>query len=419
VARRALLLAGLVLIAANLRAALTAVGPLTGQIRADTGISGGVAGLVTTLPLLAFGVTSPVIPRLARRLGVDRALLLSLLLLTVAILVRSAGPVAALLAGTTLLGLAIAIANVLMPSLVKRDFPERAGLVTGLYSSIMGGLAALAVGLAVPLADRTGLGWRGSLACWSLLALLGAAVWLPQARRAEPPGPPGPGDPPARGDGTVAARRPVWRYPLAWQVTLFMGLQSLAFYVTVSWLPEILHERGGLDPAGAGWALSAVQLIGVVASLVVPVLAVRRAGQRLPAVAAASLYLAGAAGLLAGVGPLALWCGLIGLGQGASFGLALTLFALRAPDARRAADLSGMAQSVGYLLAAGGPALFGLLHDRTGGWTAPLAGLVAVSLALILAGLGAGRPALVAGDPGGGLAARGGRVLRHGHGRHP
>jgi CP family cyanate transporter-like MFS transporter len=157
----------------------------------------------------------------------------------------------------------------------------------------------------------------------------------------------------------------------------------------------------------------------VVASLVVPVLAVRRSSQRLPAVAAGSLYLGGAAGLLAGVGPLALWCGLLGLGQGASFGLALTLFALRAPDARRAADLSGMAQSVGYLLAAGGPALFGLLHDRTGGWTASLAALVAVSLALIAAGLGAGRPALVAGDSGGGLAERGGRVLRHGHGRHP
>jgi MFS transporter, CP family, cyanate transporter len=413
VARRALLLAGLVLIAANLRAALTAVGPLAGQIRADTGISGGVAGLVTTLPLLAFGVASPVVPRLARRLGVDRALLASLLLLAAGILVRSAGPVAALLVATTLLGLAIAIANVLMPSLVKRDFPERAGLVTGLYSSIMGGLAALAIGLAVPLADRTGLGWRGSLASWSLLALLGAAVWLPQARRAEP------ADPPAPGDGTAADPRPLWRYPLAWQVTLFMGLQSLAFYVTVSWLPEILHERGGLDPAGAGWALAAVQLIGVVASLLVPMLAVRRAGQRLPAVVAASLYLGGAAGLLAGVGPLALWCGLLGLGQGASFGLALTLFALRAPDARRAADLSGMAQSVGYLLAAGGPALFGLLHDRTGGWTAPLAALVAVSLALIPAGLGAGRPAMVAGDPGGGLVARGGRVLRHGHGRHP
>jgi CP family cyanate transporter-like MFS transporter len=418
VARRALLLAGLVLIAANLRASLTAVGPLTGQIRAGTGISGGVAGLITTLPLLAFGVASPVVPRLARRLGVDRALLASLLLLAAAILVRSAGPVPALLVGTTLLGLAIAIANVLMPSLVKRDFPERAGLVTGLYSSIMGGLAALAVGLAVPLADRTGLGWRGSLASWSLLALLGVAVWLPQVRRAEPPDSPAPGDPPAPGDGT-AATRPLWRYPLAWQVTLFMGLQSLAFYVTVSWLPEILHERGGLDPAEAGWALSAVQLIGVVASLVVPVLAVRRAGQRLPAVAAASLYLAGAAGLLAGVGPLALWCGLLGLGQGAAFGLALTLFALRAPDARRAADLSGMAQSVGYLLAAGGPVLFGLLHDRTGGWTAPLAVLVAVSLALIPAGLGAGRPALVAGDPSGGLVGSGGRVLRHGHGRHP
>jgi CP family cyanate transporter-like MFS transporter len=395
---QALLVAGIVLLAANLRAALTAVGPLTGEIRADTGVSGVVVGLVTTLPLFAFGVLSPLAPRLARRLGLERALLLSLLLLFVGILLRSAGPVAALLAGTTVLGLAIAIANVLLPSLVKRDFPDHIGAMTGLYSAVMGSFAALSLGLAVPLADRAGLGWRGSLASWSLLALLGALAWRPQARLRERPAVPDPSGPASpRPQATARAetsQRALWRSPLAWQVTLFMGLQSLAYYVTVTWLPEILHERG-LSTAAAGWTLSLVQLMGVATTLVLPLVATRRPSQRLPAVASALLYLTGYAGLLAGSRPLLLWCLLIGLGTGAAFGLALTLFGLRAPDARHTAELSGMAQSVGYLLAAGGPALFGLLHDLTGTWTVPLVALLAVIAALVPAGLGAGRDAQV------------------------
>jgi CP family cyanate transporter-like MFS transporter len=428
-AHPALLVVGVVVLAANLRAALTAVGPLAGEIRADTGISGGVLGLVTTLPLLAFAVLSPLAPRLARRFGIERALLASLLLELAGILLRSAGAVAALLAGTTVLGLAIAIANVLLPSLVKRHFADRAGPMTGLYSSVMGIFAALSIGLAVPLADRVGLGWRGSLASWSVLALLGALVWLPRARAGEPPavptrgqsGTPGPGaaeEAEAAGGPTPGAsprpepedsprptpgasptpgvrRRALWRSRLAWQVTLFMGLQSLAYYVTVAWLPEILHDRG-LSTATAGWTLSLVQLMGVATSLALPLIATRRSSQRSPAVASAVLYLVGYAGLLAGTGPLALWCVLIGLGTGASFGLALTLFALRTRDPHHTAALSGMAQSVGYLLAAGGPALFGLLHDLTGGWTVPLLGLLAVTAALVPAGLGAGRDAQVA-----------------------
>ncbi len=381
----------ILLLAVNLRAAITSVGPLTGAIRGDTGISGGLAGLVTTLPLLAFGVLSPVAPRLARRFGTERTLLASLVLLVAGILLRSSGPVVALLGGTALLGLAIAAGNVLVPSLVKRDFPERAGAMTGLFTAVMGAAAAAAVGLAVPLADRLGLGWRGSLACWAAPAAVAALVWVAPAQER--------GRPPPRAEPPTPGARRLWRSTLAWQVTLFMGLQSLAYYTVIAWLPAILHDQG-LPASSAGWLVSLTQLSGLLTSLSIPLLAVRRRSQRLPAAAAALLSLSGYAGLLlAGGNLVVLWCLLVGLSQGALISLALTLFALRAPDARHAAELSGMAQSVGYLLAAAGPTLFGLLHDLTGAWTVPLAGLAATSVALLAAGLGAGRDAYVVPPP--------------------
>jgi len=397
--RAGLLAVGILLLALNLRAAITSVGPLTGAIRGDTGISSGLAGLVTTLPLLAFGVLSPVVPRLARRFGTERTLLASLVVLSGGILLRSSGPVVTLLGGTALLGLAITAGNVLVPSLVKRDFPERTGAMTGLYTAAMGASAAVAVGLAVPLADRFGLGWRGSLACWAAPAAVGALVWVAPARERGRPPPTAAAEALAAGGVGAGAVRGLWRSALAWQVTLFMGLQSLAYYCTIAWLPAILHDQG-LAASSAGWLLSLTQLTGLVTSFVIPLLAVRRRSQRVPAAGAALLSLAGYAGLLLAGGSLVvLWCLLIGLAQGALISLALTLFALRAPDARHAAELSGMAQSVGYLLAAGGPTVFGLLHDLTGAWTVPLAGLVATSVALLAAGLGAGRDAYVVPPP--------------------
>src|ERR671917_1537329 len=178
-----LLVSGIVLLAANLRPALTGVAPLIGQIRMDTGVSNGVAGLLTTLPLLAFGLLSPVAPLLARWFGMERALLASLLLLAAGILLRSEGAVVALFLGTAVLGAAIVAGNVLLPSLIKREFPEHAGLMTSVYSTALAISAALAAGVSVPIMDLTGIGWRGSLALWALPALLGAVAWIPQLRR--------------------------------------------------------------------------------------------------------------------------------------------------------------------------------------------------------------------------------------------
>ena len=385
--RSFLLILGIVLLAANLRPALTSVAPLIGQIRADTGMSNGVAGLLTTLPLLAFGLLSPVAPRVARRFGMERVLLASLFVLVAGILLRWAGAVAVLFLGTVVLGAAIAVANVLLPSLVKREFPERAGLMTSVYSTSLGISAAFAAGVSVPLAQLAGIGWRGALAVWAVPAFLAGVAWLPQLGRSDHPADPSPRSSPGVRD--------LWRSPLAWQVTLFMGLQSLVYYVTLTWLPEILQEEG-MGVARAGWMLGLSQAAAIVTMFLAPMIAGRSASQRGVVVVAVGTSGVGVLGLLvAGSTASILWVVLLGLGQGASFSLALTFFALRSPDPGHAAALSGMAQSVGYLLAAGGPSLFGVLRDVTGTWKVPLALLLTVTIFLLIAGIGAARDAHV------------------------
>lgn len=382
-----LVVIGVLLLAANLRTALTSVAPLIGEIRDTTGISNGAAGLLTTLPLLAFALLSPAAPRLASRFGMERALLASLLLLAGGILLRSEGAVAALFLGTVLLGSAIAVGNVLVPSFVKREFPERVGLMTSAYTTSLAISAAVAAGVSVPIAQLTGAGWRGSLALWAAPALLAVVAWVPLLR--------GGGGADA---SDHAARRVVglWRSPLAWQVTMFMGLQSLAYYVTLTWLPEILKEEG-MSVAAAGWLFALSQAIAIPSMSLAPVIAGRRSSQHGVVVPTVALSAAGILGLLLfGDSAATLWVVLLGLGQGASFSLALTFFALRSPDARHAAALSGMAQSIGYLFAAAGPFLFGVLRDATHAWEIPLILLLGVMVCLLISGLGAARDAHIA-----------------------
>jgi len=276
---------------------------------------------------------------------------------------------------------------VLLPGLVKREFPEHAGLMTSVYSTSLGISAALAAGVSVPLAQLAGIGWRGALAVWALPALLAGVAWLPQLGRSDHPA-----DPAARSSPEVSD---LWRSPLAWQVTLFMGLQSLSYYVTLTWLPEILQAEG-MGAARAGWMLGLSQAAAIVTMFVAPMIAARRPSQRGVVGVAVGMSGVGALGLLvAGSTVSTLWVVLLGFGQGAAFSLALTFFALRAPDPGHAAALSGMAQSVGYLLAAGGPFLFGVLRDVTGTWRVPLALLLTVTICLLIAGIGAARDAHV------------------------
>ncbi|WP_241236298.1 CynX/NimT family MFS transporter [Brevibacillus marinus] len=377
-----LLVIGVVMVASNLRAPITAVGPLLGEIRDSLGISNPAAGVLTTLPVLAFSLLSPIVPRLARKLGLELAIWIGMVLLTLGILLRSAQGAASLFFGTLVIGLAIALGNVLVPSLVKRDFSQQIGVMTGVYTVCMNLWGGVASGLSVPLAHGLGLGWSGALGFWALFSLGAIFVWLPQLRYRQRSPLPAPG----------RAGRSLWRSRLAWQVTFYMGLQSTIFYVTISWLPEILQQLHGTSDSTAGWMLSLMQFIILPITFFITVLAGRSKSQQGLAVSAGLCILIGLVGVWLGSSSLVLWWVIVlGLGVGSAFSLGMMFFALRARDAQQAAELSGMGQMVGYLLAAAGPPLVGWLHDVSGDWNIPFLALIIVAALTTAFGFGAGR----------------------------
>jgi CP family cyanate transporter-like MFS transporter len=371
---------GVVLVAANLRPSLMGVGPLLKDIQADTGLAPSLLGLLITMPVIAFGAVSPLAAPLARRFGLERVLLGAMVLLALGIVLRSLPGTPALFGGAALLGAAIAVGNVLVPALIRRDFAARIGVMTSVFVTTLAGVAAVGAGLAVPL--DAWLGWRAALAVWALPAALAAAWWWRLARhaRAKAPGVP------ARPAAPAGA---LWRSALAWQVSLYMGLQSLAFYVLVAWLPSLLRDAG-LSAAAAGNYAFLYQVACLTGSLLAPLLAARAKEQRWHALAASVLSLLGFIGL-AGTAPSVAWVLIAGLGSGSSLALSLAFFSLRAHDAQQTATLSGMAQAVGYSLAALGPVGFGWLHDLSGGWLAPLVALWVLVAAQGWAGWMAGR----------------------------
>ncbi|MCH6171795.1 CynX/NimT family MFS transporter [Pseudonocardia alaniniphila] len=383
---------GVILLGANLRPLVVAVSPLLGAIRADTGLSVSTAGLLTTLPVLCFGVLAPLAPRLGRRLGIELTLLLTMVLITAGAAVRLLQPLAALLAGTVLIGAGIAIANVLLPGVIKRDFERRVGLMTGLYTMTLFASPALAAGLSVPLERATGLGWRRVLALWGVLAVAAIIVWLPQTRRRTR----------VSAADTKAAARPVcglWRNPLAWAVTCFMGLQAMTFYMVAAWLPTLLADAG-MSGVTAGVMLSLSSVVGIAGAFLAPMLAGGAVRTAAIVVAGSVLYVIALGGLL--VAPIAgayLWMSLLGLGQGAAISLALLFIVQRAPDIRHAAQLSSMSQCFGYVLAALGPLALGVVHQATGGWTIPLLLVITVLIPQTLSGVLAARDGHVSGYP--------------------
>ncbi|MFG2890250.1 CynX/NimT family MFS transporter [Streptomyces sp. NPDC048248] len=395
-AHPALLLAGIVLAALNMRAALAGVSPLLGEIGAHFHLTATTSSLVTTIPLIFMGLGSIAAPKLAHRWGTEAVLCGALMLLCGGIVLRIAPPVVALFAGCAVVGTSIALLNVLMPGLIKRDFPDRAAGMTALYSTAMILGATVSAATAVPLESALGA-WQGSLVSWSLLAAVAALVWIPQtvlsrrgrsAARAGGPGHSRHGNAPAQAAGSGPK---LSRSPLAWQVTLFMGSQSLIAYVTIAWMPTILTDHG-MAKGEAGLVFAFSTLVQMAGSFVVPMLAGRMRRQRLLGVTVSSLMACGVAGLL--VAPVAgawLWAALLGIGQGGALGLALTMMVLRSGDAHTAARLSGMSQTGGYLLAAVGPLALGAVHQATGGWTVPLLVLLGVCAGLALLGIGAGR----------------------------
>ncbi|EHE0540606.1 CynX/NimT family MFS transporter [Salmonella enterica] len=376
----ALLIAGILMIATTLRVTFTGAAPLLETIRSDYGLSTAQTGLLTTLPLLAFALVSPLAAGIARRFGMERSLFAAMLLICAGIALRSLPSATLLFAGTAIIGCGIALGNVLLPGLIKRDFSQHVARLTDAYSLTMGAAAALGSALVVPLALH-GFGWRGALLMLMLFPLLAFLIWLPQWRT-------------TRSANLSSSRalheRGIWRSPLAWQVTLFLGLNSLIYYVIIGWLPTILISHG-YSEAQAGSLHGLLQLATAAPGLAIPLILHRFNDQRWIAALVSLLCALGAAGLWFVPGQAVIWTLLFGFGSGATMILGLTFIGLRASSAHQAAALSGMAQSVGYLLAACGPPVMGKLHDASGSWYLPLSGVTVLAIIMAIFGLYAGR----------------------------
>lgn len=378
--RNLLLIAGILLIATTLRVAFTGAAPLLDAIRSEYGLTTAQTGLLTTLPLLAFGLVSPLAAGIARRFGIERSLLLAMILICLGIGLRSLPSVALLFIGTAIIGCGIALGNVLLPGLIKRDFSQHVAKMTGAYSLTMGGAAALGSAMVVPLA-LAGLGWRGALLMLMVFPLLALFVWLPQSRRQATA--------PLTGSGAIH-NRGIWRSALAWQVTLLLGINSLVYYVIIGWLPAILQSIG-YSEAQAGSLHGLLQLATAAPGLAIPLILHRLKDQRGIAVLVALMCAVSALGLWFLPGQAVLWTLIFGFGSGATMILGLTFIGLRASSAHQAAALSGMAQAVGYLLAACGPPVMGKIHDANGDWHIPLIAVALISIAMAVCGALAGR----------------------------
>ena len=370
------------LAALNLRPAIAGISPLLDEIMRDTGLTPAGGGAITTVMVICLGVCGPLAPLLARRIGLDRTLLAGLLVLAAGVALRGLDGPVLLYGGAAVAAMAIAVMNVAMPGIVKQHFPHRVNLLTGVYSSAIVGGAAAASALVIPLERLTGYGWRGVSILMAVPALAAALLWLPQARGRQSP----------RGNGPRPYRA-ILRSRVTWYVTAWMGLQSFTFYAMLAWLPTIFLDAG-LPADQAGYLLSLTTLVQVGATLAVPVLAGRRPSQVPYVIVSGVLTAAGYGAVLVAPATLPwLWMIILGIGQGASFALALLIIALRPADPATVTALSAVAQSAGYALAAVGPLLFGLLRQVSGGWSAPLlVGLAMVGLQMV-AGWFAGRPA--------------------------
>jgi CP family cyanate transporter-like MFS transporter len=383
--RLVLIGSGAVLAGFNLRLAVASVPPLLGDLQQHPGLSATGAAVLTALPFLCFGLVALAAPPFIRVLGAEGALTGALGVIGVGTLLRAAGSTATLLVGTAVAAAAIAVGNVILPVLIKARFPVRAGLLIGLYTSALGVGAALAGALTAPLARW--LGWQGALAVWAIPTMLPLGpLILARPRNHRPP----------RDTRREASResRSLLRDTLAWQVTLFFGMQAAIVFSGLSWLPSVLRSDG-YGASTAGLLLALYALGGVPASIAMPVIATRASNQRLLIAGCAAVDAAALAGLAATPAAAPAWVGLFAFGQGASFSLAVTLIGLRSPDAHHSAHLSGMAQAIGYATAAAGPLAVGILHAAAGNWATPLLFLATLCLPMALIGAGAGRAQLI------------------------
>ena len=379
----ALLVVAVLLVAANLRPAVTGLGPVLDEVRTGLGMPAGLVSVLTALPTICFGAIGFLAPLLTRRVGVARAIGIAIAVLTVGVLVRAISGSTVLLIGTLLAGGGIAVCNVLLPVVVKESYGHRIGLITGLYTAVLQGVAALASAVATPLSSAFG-GWRPSLGLWAIPAFLGFVLWVLAARHHKNPlaGP----DP----NLPAPASARMFRRPFAWLVTVFFGLQAMSAYALMGWLPQVLMSAG-ISQATAGVMMALVSVLGVPISLIIVPIAARARSQSLWTSGICLVGVIGVLGIL--LAPAAapwLWMFCIGVGMGV-FALAVALISLRSSSTADTRALSTMTQSVGYLIAALGPLCFGLLHGITGGWTVSLLVLLAILVAEVIIGFFVGR----------------------------
>lgn len=368
----------IIFLATTLRTPLTGVGPIISIIREELNISNVLAGFLTTIPLLAFAAFSPLAPRISRKFGMEQTLFYSIILLTIGIIVRSLGSTSFLILGTVLIGIAISFGNVLVPSLFKLKYPLHVGLLTGIYTVSMNISASAALGISNPIASNPSFGWQGALAFSIILTVITLIAWIPLLRGEKV-------DLTAiSSSGTKHEENKLWKSPLAWAIAISMGLQSLLFYSFTAWLPEILISQG-ITAQQSGWMASIMQMSQIPMTFLIPIIAEKLKTQRPIVFLFTSFYLIGLAGLLFNWTDLnVVWMICLGISGGASFGVVVMFFTLRTKTAYEAAQISGFAQSLGYLLAASGPVLFGYLHDVTGSWHSTIVIFIITSLILFV-----------------------------------
>lgn len=379
--RRIALIAGLVLVCFCMRSPMGPVGPLTGQIKASLGLSAGFAGLLTTIPLLLFGVVAPFAGKLLNRID-GKVLVPACLGLSFAgILLRSYAGVGGLLAGTGLIGLGIGILNVAIPVFIRLNFPQKIGVVMGVYTTSMTLLSALSAGFSIPLSGTLG-GWGNALAVFAVLPAIAVPAWLLVAQRGSVPA----------GKSRSASLREAAKGVTNLCIALFMAFQSALFFCMMAWLPSVLLERGAAK-ADAGLLVLLMQLVSLITNFLMPILMQRYPKRRgWLALLCGVTYAAGFLVLLQPWVPAwerILSVVLLGLASGLCLSFALTLIAVRGRDRRETAGISAYAQCVGYLLAAPAPALLGALYDATGSFSLPVAALIVLCVPAVLAGIGA------------------------------
>ena len=410
-----LLLAGVLLVALNLRGPLVAISPVAGELRRDLHVSAGTIGLLTSIPVLCFALAAPVASLLIARTGVHRAVVVSMAAVLAGTLVRSLGSPAAAVAGTVVLGIGITVGNVVVPVVIGRDFPGATNVVTAAYTAALNLGSTLTSALTAPLADV--LGWRLALVAWGLLVVVAAAVWTAALRRhvARQTAARAAAGPDA--DAVAPPRPPatsLWRRPATWGLTLAFAGQGFSYYGLTAWLPELLSDEQGLSRSAAGVSSSLFQVLAIAGAFAVPALVAWWKRPSLVLLAVTVLWATLPIGLLAAPSLWALWCCLAGVAQGGGITIIFITVVRRSLDLTENRRLSALVQGGGYLVAATGPLVIGACHDASGGWTVPLLVILGAVVVIAVAGTAAagGRPAAAADDVPGPVEVPAGRGAR-------